>query len=76
MLPAKDTDQGLNINESATDNLFQDTSDDASRFKGLERFHTEYLSRKTYVYIILYHFGLFCSSSLRSKHLSIDTKDL
>ena len=58
MLPAKDTDQVLNINESMTDNLFQDTSDNTSRFQGLKRFHTDYLSRKTYVYIIVYHFGL------------------
>lgn len=58
MVPAKDTDQVLNINESTTDNSFQDTSDNTSRFEDVKRFHTEYLSRKTYVDIILYHFGL------------------
>ena len=57
MVPAKDTDQVLNINESTTDSLFQDTPDNSSRLQALKRFHTKYLSRKTYVYIIIYHFG-------------------
>ena len=52
MLPAKDTDQVLNINESTTDSPIQETSDNASRFYGIKRFCTEYLSRETYVSII------------------------
>ena len=58
MLPAKDTDQVLNVNESTTDDTVQETSDDTSRVQGLKRFHSEYLSRETYVSIIFYPFGL------------------
>ena len=74
MLPSKDTDQVLNVNESTTDNSLQDTSDNTSRLDGLKRFHTDYLSRKTYVYIIVYHFGLFIPHLCILSTFQIDTK--
>lgn len=74
MLPAKDTDQVLNINESTTDNSLQDTSDNTTRFDGLTRFHTDYLSRKTYVYIIVHRFGLFIPHPCVLRTFQIDTK--
>ena len=75
MLPAKDTNQVLNINESTTDSPIQETSDNNSRFHGLKRFRTEYLSRDSYVSIHLLSLRAIRPSSLHSKQFSIGTKD-
>ena len=45
MLPAKDTDQVLNINQSTSDSLMQDTSDNKSQFPGPKLFRAGSLSR-------------------------------
>lgn len=66
MLPAKDTDQVLNINESMTDSPIQETSDDTSSFHGLKRFRTEYLSRETYQGSLIFNLATFALPALYS----------
>lgn len=49
MLPAKDTDAAIAVNESLTDNPTDTSSNDRPHFQRLQSFHSRYLSRETYV---------------------------
>lgn len=69
MLPAKDTDTAIAVNESLTDNTIDTSSDDRAQFHKFQRLFSRYFSRETYVCSVLFVSVVSKAESLPWSHL-------